>query len=89
MMTISVEDTHGKLNIVNENDLVDFLPLLQGYCKFYYQTEEIPRTSDELLLSVSRALIANPKQEEIKLLARHVQDGKAVYDRCSAMKSDQ
>ncbi len=64
-MTTSVEDTPEKINIVNENDLVDLLPLLQGYCEFYYQTEEILRTSDELLLSVSRALIANPKQEGI------------------------
>ncbi|CAF1346130.1 unnamed protein product [Rotaria sordida] len=52
-----------------------------GYCEFYYQTEEIPRTSNELLLSVSRALIASPKQEGIQLLVRHVQDGKAVGDR--------
>ena len=40
-----------KINIFNGNDLVDLLPLLQGYCEFYYQIEEIFRTSDVLLLS--------------------------------------
>ncbi len=73
-----MEDTPRKINIFNENDLVHLLPLLQGYCEFHYQTEEIPRTNDELLLSVPRALIANPKQEGIQLLVRHVQDGKTV-----------
>jgi hypothetical protein len=62
MATTSVEDTPRKINIFNENDLVDLSPLLQSYCEFYYQIEEIPRTNDELLLSVSRASIANPKQ---------------------------
>ncbi|CAF1309551.1 unnamed protein product [Rotaria sordida] len=81
MATTFVEDTPWKINIVHENDLVDLLPLLQGYCEFYYQTEEISRTSDELLLSVSRALIASPKQEGIPLLVRHVQDGKSVGNR--------
>ncbi|CAF4481548.1 unnamed protein product [Rotaria sp. Silwood2] len=52
MATTSVEDTHWRINIVNENDLVDLLPLLQVYCEFYYQTEEILRTNDELLLSI-------------------------------------
>jgi hypothetical protein len=60
------------------NDLVDLSPLLQSYCEFYYQIEEIPRTNDELLLSVSRASIANPKQQGIQFLVRHVQDGKTI-----------
>lgn len=78
MATNPVEDIPWKINIVNENDLIDLLSLLQAYCEFYYQTEEIPRTSDELLLSGSRALIANPKHEGIQLLVRHVENGRAV-----------
>ena len=71
MATTSVEDASWKINIVNEKDLVDSLPLLQSYCEFYYQTEEIPGTRDELLLPVSRALFTNVKQEGIQLLVRH------------------
>ena len=40
--------------------------------------EEIPRMHYELLVSVSRVLIANQKQEGIQFLVRHVQDGKAA-----------
>jgi GNAT superfamily N-acetyltransferase len=66
----SAEDHRWTIDVVTENDLVDMLPLLRAYCQFYQQTEDIPVTSDELLMSVSRALILNPKQEGIQLLVR-------------------
>ena len=78
MATNPVERTAWKISIVSENDLIDLLPLLQAYCEFYYQTEQIPQTSDELLLSCSRALIADPNHEGMQLLVRHVENGKAV-----------
>jgi GNAT superfamily N-acetyltransferase len=66
--------TSWKIDIVNENDLVDLLPLLRAYCEFYHQTEQIPLTTDDALLSLSRALIANPTQEGIQLIARQSND---------------
>jgi GNAT superfamily N-acetyltransferase len=50
---------------VTEADLRDLLPLMRGYCDFY---EVDP--SDEALLAMSRALIADPEREGIQLLAR-------------------
>ena len=50
---------------VAERDLPDLLPLLRGYCEFY---EVAP--SDEELLAVSRALIADPEREGVQLIAR-------------------
>lgn len=67
-----------KIDIVTENDLVDLLPLLQSYCQFYNETEQIPLVGDETLLSISRALIANPKDEGIQLIVRDPQNQKAV-----------
>jgi GNAT superfamily N-acetyltransferase len=66
--------TSWNIDTVNENDLVDLLPLLHAYCEFYHQTEQIPLTTDDALLSLSRALIANPIQEGIQLIARHSND---------------
>jgi GNAT superfamily N-acetyltransferase len=66
--------TSWKIDIVNENDLVDLLPLLRAYCEFYHQTEQIPLTTNDALLSLSRALIANPTQEGIQLIARQSND---------------
>jgi GNAT superfamily N-acetyltransferase len=57
---------------VGEEDLDDLLPLLRGYCDFY---EVAP--SDEALLAVSRALIADPEREGLQLIAR-APDGRAV-----------
>lgn len=62
------------ISIVEETDLADLLPLLHSYCQFYQQTEGIPITSDERLLSVSRALIADPTHEGLQLLVRRVDD---------------
>jgi len=57
---------------VRESDLDALLPLVRSYCDFY---EVEP--SDEALLALSRALIADPKREGIQLIAR-AEDGEAV-----------
>ncbi len=56
---------------VTEADLETLLPLMRAYCDFY---EVAP--SDEALLAMSRALIADPECEGVQLLARA--DGRAV-----------
>jgi GNAT superfamily N-acetyltransferase len=53
-------------------DLQDLLPLVRAYCDFY---ETSP--SDEDLLSLSRALLADPQREGLQLLARD-DEGRAV-----------
>jgi len=50
---------------VAEQDLTDLLPLLRGYCDFY---EVAP--SDDALLAVSRALIADPAREGVQMIGR-------------------
>jgi GNAT superfamily N-acetyltransferase len=50
---------------VTTADLPDLLPLVRGYCDFY---DVAP--SDEALLAVSRALIADPDREGVQLIAR-------------------
>jgi GNAT superfamily N-acetyltransferase len=50
---------------VTEADLPDLLPLMRGYCDFY---EVAP--SDDELLALSRALIADPEHEGVQLIAR-------------------
>lgn len=57
---------------VTTADLPDLLPLVRGYCDFY----EVAPT-DDALLTVSRALIADPEREGIQLIARR-DDGDAV-----------
>jgi GNAT superfamily N-acetyltransferase len=57
---------------VGEADLGDLLPLVRGYCEFY---EVSP--SDDALLALSRALIADPAREGVQLLARD-EGGRAV-----------
>jgi GNAT superfamily N-acetyltransferase len=57
---------------VTEADLQELLPLVRGYCDFYHSNP-----SDEALLAMSRALIADPEREGVQLLARDV-DGRAV-----------
>jgi GNAT superfamily N-acetyltransferase len=64
--------TEHVISVVGESDLEDLLPLLRGYCDFY---EVAP--SDDALLAVSRALIADPEREGIQLIARQ-SDSKAV-----------
>jgi GNAT superfamily N-acetyltransferase len=50
---------------VREAELADLLPLMRAYCAFY-ETEP----GDETLLSLSRALLADPDHEGVQLLAR-------------------
>jgi GNAT superfamily N-acetyltransferase len=64
--------TEHVITVVAEADLDELLPLLRGYCDFY---EVAP--SDEALLAVSRALIADPEREGLQLIAREP-DGRAV-----------
>ena len=58
--------------IVTEADLPDLLPLMRGYCDFY---EVAP--SDDALLAMSRALIADPDLEGMQLITRD-DDSRAV-----------
>lgn len=57
---------------VAEDDLADLLPLLRGYCDFYGAAP-----SDEELLALSRALLADPRHEGVQLIARD-EDGAAA-----------
>ena len=57
---------------VGEADLADLLPLLRGYCDFY----EVGPT-DDALLAMCRALIADPERDGVQLLARDA-GGRAV-----------
>jgi GNAT superfamily N-acetyltransferase len=52
--------------IVTEEDLAELLPLVRGYLDFY---EVSP--SDEAMLALSRALIADPEHEGVQFLARN------------------
>jgi ribosomal protein S18 acetylase RimI-like enzyme len=58
---------------VREEDLTDLLPLMRAYCDFY---EVAP--SDDALLSMSRALIADSAREGVQLIARRPDDGVAL-----------
>jgi GNAT superfamily N-acetyltransferase len=57
---------------VGETDLPELLPLMRGYCDFY---EVHP--SDDDLLAMARALIADPEREGTQLVARG-EGGRAV-----------
>jgi GNAT superfamily N-acetyltransferase len=57
---------------VGEDDLPELLPLMRDYCDFY---EVAP--SDDALLALSRALIADPEREGLQLIAREP-GGRAV-----------
>ncbi len=50
---------------VTETDLADLMPLVRAYCDFYGVAP-----SDEDLLALSRALIADPEHEGVQLVAR-------------------
>jgi ribosomal protein S18 acetylase RimI-like enzyme len=53
------------ISTVGEADLAELLPLMRGYCDFYAVDP-----SDEALLAMSRALIADPAREGFQLIAR-------------------
>jgi GNAT superfamily N-acetyltransferase len=61
-----------RIETVTEADLPELLPLMRGYCDFY---ESDP--PDEKLLTMSRALLANPDFEGVQLIARD-DSGRAV-----------
>ena len=61
-----------KIGRVGEAELGDLLPLVRAYCDFYAVSP-----SDEDLLTLSRALIADPEREGVQLLARDA-EGRAV-----------
>ena len=50
---------------VTAADLPDLLPLVRAYCDFYDVSP-----SDEALLAVSRAMIADPNRDGVQLIAR-------------------
>jgi GNAT superfamily N-acetyltransferase len=58
---------------VTEADLAELLPLMRSYCDFYRVDP-----TDEALLAMSRALIADPDREGVQLLARDDGTGRAV-----------
>ena len=60
------------VSTVGEADLGELLPLLRGYADFY---EVSP--SDEALLELARALIADPEREGMQFLARDG-EGRAI-----------
>ena len=62
----------ARIEIAGEQDLPELLTLMRGYCDFY---EVAP--SDEDLLRMSRALIADPAREGMQLIARD-ESGRAV-----------
>ena len=61
-----------RIDTVGEGDLADLLPLMRGYADFY---EVEP--SDDALLALSRALIADPEREGVQFIARD-DDGRAI-----------
>jgi GNAT superfamily N-acetyltransferase len=61
-----------RIERVHERDLDELLPLMRGYCDFY---EVAP--ADEELLTLARALLADPQREGVQLLARE-DDGRAI-----------
>jgi GNAT superfamily N-acetyltransferase len=54
-----------RIDLVGEEDLGELLPLMRAYCEFY---EVDP--SDDALLAMSRALIADPEREGVQVIAR-------------------
>ena len=54
-----------RIDAVTEADLADLLPLVRGYCDFYGSSP-----TDDALLAMSRALLADPEREGVQLLAR-------------------
>jgi GNAT superfamily N-acetyltransferase len=56
---------------VADADLDELLPLMRGYCDFYNVSP-----SDDALLELARALIADPECEGVQLIAR--KEGEAI-----------
>lgn len=60
-----VADVTLQVSRVSEPDLAALLPLVRAYCDFYNVSP-----SDDDLLALSRALIADPDREGVQLIAR-------------------
>ena len=60
------------VSLVGEAELEELLPLMRGYSDFYEVTP-----TDEALVALSRALIADPVNEGTQFLARD-DDGRAI-----------
>ena len=60
------------VSLAGEADLDELLPLMRGYSDFYEVTP-----TDEALLALSRALVADPQREGQQFLARDG-DGRAI-----------
>jgi GNAT superfamily N-acetyltransferase len=60
--------------VVGEGDLADLLPLMRGYCDFY---EAAP--TDESLLALSRACLADPATTGTQLIARGADGAAAAF----------
>ena len=58
-----------RIEVVGERDLPELLPLVRAYCDFYHS-----HPSDRDLLTISRALIEDPRREGVQLLARNGSD---------------
>jgi GNAT superfamily N-acetyltransferase len=58
---------------VGEDDLAELLRLMRAYCDFY---EVAP--SDDALLALSRALIADPAREGVQFIARRPDDATSL-----------
>ena len=61
-----------RVDRVSEQDLAKLLPLVRAYCDFY---EATPSNDD--LMALSRALMADPEREGLQLIARD-DDGNPV-----------
>jgi GNAT superfamily N-acetyltransferase len=61
-----------RITVVGPDDLPELLPLMRAYCDFYQVAP-----SDQALLELSRALLADPRREGLQLLARD-DSGRAV-----------
>ncbi|WP_354701114.1 acetyltransferase [Paraconexibacter sp. AEG42_29] len=60
---------------VTQGDLPELLVLVRGYCAFYERSAGIAQPSDEALLALSHALLADPDRSGVQLLAWSVEDG--------------
>jgi GNAT superfamily N-acetyltransferase len=54
-----------RITVVGPVDLPELLPLMRAYCDFYQVAP-----SDQALVELSRALLADPRREGLQLLAR-------------------
>jgi GNAT superfamily N-acetyltransferase len=66
--------TPAAIAVVREEDLDDLLPLMRAYCEFYAVAP-----TDEALLALSRALLADPEREGLQLIARDWQGGAVAF----------